>query len=1053
MLLILSIVTSFFLTINSSNHAISEAVGQTRSMRMAEGIPSVSDHTQNGLVTDASDSQLTRAKALNEQALTLLNQGQFKKALPLARNALSLREEVLGDEHVEVAESLNTLGLILHQLTELSEAQSVIERSLRIRERKLGPLHRRVSESLTNLGRVLYAKGQFSKARPLLQRGLNIREDASGMSAPEVGMSLIHLAIVDMQLGDLAKGENEIERAIEILELLQESHPVELAMALNVYGNVLKRQGKYAAARSSLEQSLVLREQHLGASHPHVARTLNRLGTLAAQLGDLPLSLSLLQRALQIMENSLGAQNAEVAGMLNEVGRIYRIIGNLDNAQSHFERALQIQERTVGADHPFVAVTLNELGRVLRMRRQWESAAQLFTRALAIQEASVGMDHPFLAETLTNLGYVEGRVGQLNKASKSFAQALRLRQRFLGDSHPDVASSYVDMAKIYHAQGNFSEARQHYDLARRAYLQLTKVRGQLDDRTLSRIWARQLAGLQHFLLLLGSEISKRSKETDYAEAIEESFTVAEQARGWVVQAAVAKALAGQQFQDAEKANQVRRVDELRQRRQQLWTQLNQELVRQKDDRDEALIRRLTTETARAEAALQSQVEKLEEVLPRFAELTLPQPLTIQQAKSLLQGEEALISFYALADRLQIWIVRPGSKVQYHSVSVKRSRLAILINRFRQSLLPTFSFVTNQLALLPVDISVAHELYQLLFEPIMSHLKGVSNLILVPDAVLLPLPFSVLLTASDRDAVQQLAKVHREGRALSKKHVRQYATLPWLVKRFPLTVLPSASALRLIRGDDLNTEKRKPSVAFMGFGDPLLKGTGQDRGGTMLAKRGFDVNRDDLLALNRLPGTRRELLAMASAMGVAQDDHVFLAEAATEPSVRKLQESGRLGQARVLAFATHGLLAGELRGLSQPALVLTPPSTLSEQDDGLLSMEEILQWHLPATEWVVLSACNTGASDGSGEGLSGLARAFFYAGAKTLLVSQWSVDDRATQYLMGEVFQRYGGDQTLAPAVALQQGMLALMQHTGDADTAYFAHPYAWAPFFLVGAGQ
>ncbi len=1020
---------------------------------MTEGTPSTSGKTQNGSVTDASDTLLARAKALNEQALTLLNQGQFKEAQPIARNALSLREKVLDDQHVEVAESLNTLGLVLHQLTELSEAQSVIERSLRIREQKLGPHHRRVSESLTNLGRVLYAKGQFSKARPLLQRGLKIRQDALGTSAPEVGTSLIHLAIVDMQLGDLAKGENEIERAIEILELLRESHPVELAMALNVYGNILKRQGKYAAARSSLEQSLVLREQHLGVSHPHVARTLNRLGTLAAQLGDLPLALSLLQRALQIMENSLGAQNAEVAGMLNEVGRIYRIMGNLDNAQSHFERALQIQERSVGADHPFVAVTLNELGRVLRLKGEWETAAQLFTKALAIQEASVGMDHPFLAETLTNLGYVEGRVGRLNKASKSFTQALRLRQRFLGDSHPDVASSYVDMAKIYHAQGNFSEARRHYDLARRAYLQLTKVRGQLDDRTLSRIWTRQLAGLQHFLLLLGSEISKRSKRMDYAGEIEESFTVAEQARGWVVQAAVAKALAGQQFQDAEEAKQVGHVDELRQRRQQLWTQLNQALVRQKDDRDEALVRRLTTKAAKAEADLQAQVAKLEEVLPRFSELTLPQPLTVQQTKTLLRGEEALISFYALADRLQIWIVRPGTKVQYHSVPVKRSRLVTLIHRFRQSLLPTLSLATNQLVLPPVDITLAHELYQLLFEPIMPYLKGVTHLILIPDAVLLSLSFSVLLTASDSNSAQLLTHMYRQGRTLSENDVRQYAQLPWLIKRYPLTVLPSASALRLIRGDDLNTEKRKPSVAFMGFGDPLLKGTGWDRGGAMLASRGPNVDRGDLLALNRLPGTRLELLAMASAMGVAQDDHVFLADTATESLVRRLQDSGRLGQARVLAFATHGLLAGELRGLSQPALVLTPPATLTEQDDGLLSMEEILQWHLPATEWVVLSACNTGGSDRSGEGLSGLARAFFYAGAKTLLVSQWSVDDRATQHLMSEVFRRYGGEQTLSPAVALQQGMLALMRHTSEAETAYFAHPYAWAPFFLVGAGQ
>lgn len=103
------------------------------------------------------------------------------------------------------------------------------------------------------------------------------------------------------------------------------------------------------------------------------------------------------------------------------------------------------------------------------------------------------------------------------------------------------------------------------------------------------------------------------------------------------------------------------------------------------------------------------------------------------------------------------------------------------------------------------------------------------------------------------------------------------------------------------------------------------------------------------------------------------------------------------------------------------------------------------------DWVVLSACNTAAGDGSGEGLAGLARAFFFAGARSLLVSYWSVEDRATQSLMTEVFQRYAADKTMPRAEALRQGMLALLgQAQGPA--AYFAHPFAWAPFFLVGDG-
>ena len=139
--------------------------------------------------------------------------------------------------------------------------------------------------------------------------------------------------------------------------------------------------------------------------------------------------------------------------------------------------------------------------------------------------------------------------------------------------------------------------------------------------------------------------------------------------------------------------------------------------------------------------------------------------------------------------------------------------------------------------------------------------------------------------------------------------------------------------------------------------------------------------DSLHALDQLPGTREELLTVASVLGVNAETNVFLGQRATEPEVRRLNESGRLGQAKVIAFATHGLLAGEVQGVTQPALVLTPPAVPTDDNDGLLSMEDVLQLKLPNTDWVILSACNTAGDNGSGESLSGLARAFFFAGAK------------------------------------------------------------------------
>ena len=353
--------------------------------------------------------------------------------------------------------------------------------------------------------------------------------------------------------------------------------------------------------------------------------------------------------------------------------------------------------------------------------------------------------------------------------------------------------------------------------------------------------------------------------------------------------------------------------------------------------------------------------------------------------------------------------------------------------------------------MPFDVESAAELYHLLFAPVASQLRGIENLIVVPDEVLLPLPVAALLTQRNGEPFTHLAQLYRLKQTPSPADLASYAALPWLAKAYPLTVLPSASALKLLRQHHALPQRK--GEAFLGFGDPVLRGRGNQRGGAMVASRGMRVAVDSLHALDQLPGTREELLTVASVLGVNAETNVFLGQRATELEVRRLNESGRLGQAKVIAFATHGLLAGEVQGLTQPALVLTPPAVPTDDNDGLLSMEDVLQLKLPNTDWVILSACNTAGDNGSGESLSGLARAFFFAGAKALLVSQWSVDDHATKALMGEIFRRYGGSTSLAPAKALREGMLALLDHaTKEPDHRYFAHPYAWAPFMLVGDG-
>lgn len=1004
--------------------------------------------------TGVTTPSLLEAEHLNTDALDLLEKNLYNEAQRAAERALQLREQHLPPGHLDLAVSLNTLGLILHKQIALGPAQAAHERTLQIREQALGASHPLVAESLVNLARVLYANGQFARAQPLLLRSLDIRRTSLGGRHPEVGMTLNHLGIVETQLGNLADGRDRLMEATAIFEAAGSSRIGDLGRALSFLGNIYGRMGDFSRARPILERSLALLEDRYGAGHLETTVALLRLAQLHVKLGELDAGLGLLQRMRAIEEASLGPHHAERAGTLNELGRIHRMQGRLTEARSHFERALAIQEQTIGGTHPFVAVTLNELAQVRAKQGDIAVAETIYLRALHIQEESVGTNHPFLAPTLTNLGYLNGHLGRMTQAERYFARGLQIREDALGERHPDVAWNLMDLAKTKHAQGDLSGAHALYERARNNFLAQSVVNSDLDDTAQGKLWAAQATGLGDYVALLSLQASRGKSDADALSAVKDGFLVSQQARGWTVQAAVAKSLAQHQVTaDSGDATLARQVEDLRRTRQELWNRLTQLYNNASAGSSNVdAIRTLKLDLLHLEEQLEQATKKLTQAAPRYAEMAQPRPVDIDAAAGLLGTYEALITFYTLNDRVQVWLIRRGQKIQYREVLIPRTTIIRLVDRLRASLTPIETPGRDDIRLPAFDVETAAYLYQQLLAPLANSLVGVTNLALVPDDILLPLPFAALLTANTGTHFGRAAELYRQRRSLSPQDFDVYTHLPWMTKSYPLTTLPSVSALKLLRQQ---ARAETPlTERFIGFGDPVLQGAGRARGGTMVTTRGTRVARDAIQSLNRLPGTRDELFAVASALNVSPGQHVYVDQQATEIVVRQLNESGRLGQAKVVAFATHGLLAGELRGLSQPALVLTPPSQPSDMDDGLLSLEDVLQLRLPNTEWVILSACNTAGGDGSGESLSGLARAFFFAGARGLLVSQWSVDDRATQELMTQIFQRYGAAHSVPPAEALQQGMLALLQLSNtNPDRAYFAHPFAWASFFLVGEGR
>ncbi|MGA7324612.1 MAG: CHAT domain-containing protein, partial [Rhodomicrobium sp.] len=298
---------------------------------------------------------------------------------------------------------------------------------------------------------------------------------------------------------------------------------------------------------------------------------------------------------------------------------------------------------------------------------------------------------------------------------------------------------------------------------------------------------------------------------------------------------------------------------------------------------------------------------------------------------------------------------------------------------------------------------------------------------------------------------------------------------WLGQQQAITILPSAGSLKALRA----AKASEAAEPFAGFGNPLLTGVDgtdksawakrdcskpappkQSRIASLAASiaslfRGGAVNVEDLRRQPPLPETADELCSVGRELGVPEsrlEKAIYLGERATVSQVKALSRSGDLARARVVHFATHGLLAGETalfaKNKAEPALLLTPPPEASEEDNGLLTASEVAQLKLNA-DWVVMSACNTasGSTEGA-EALSGLARAFFYAGARALLVSHWYVDSEAAVAITTGAVNAMKAHPEIGRAEALRRSEAALIAKGGR-----FAHPSVWAPFVVVGNGE
>ncbi len=964
--------------------------------------------------------------------------GKYREAEEFYRRALAIEGNALDADDPALAATLDNLANLYSHQGKHAEATELAQRALAITERALGPSNLRLVFTLRILAKAQESRGRPGDAAALWTRVLSITEQASGASHHDVIEALENLGSAHQASGHYREAEAAFKRMLALVEQTKGSGHILVSTTLLNLGNAFIHAGRHREAEDAFRRGLAIGEAALGPNDPEVGKLINALANAYMQQGRGEETEALLLRVKGIYERAFGPGHTRVGIVIHNLANLYQGQGRYGEAEDLMKRALAIWEKADGVDQVRTGDTLFILALAQSKQDRLAEAAETFERVLRIHERGYGQRHPLFAKTLFDTAIIRARQHRADEAEQLFKRAMTIYESTVGPHHPDVATALSGMSWFEADRGDVAAALL---LSRRATAAL------IAQATAERTEAFGFAEQRHFLLHIANLAAAAAKGIENVDALNgEAFQSAQWASQSSAAAAVQQTAARFATGGGALAELVRESQDLSASRRATERALTTSLSRPEAEQDRATIDQQRKAIAAAERRLAELAARLDREFPDFAALASPRPIAAADAQSLLAADEAII----------VWV--PGDKQRSqneshifaltrerllrHTVPLGSDALADKIAAFRRGL-DVDELHQSIAAGKPIlfDLTLAHELYAKLLEPLEASLEGKRHLMFVPSGPLTALPLHLLLTQAP-------------ARIGTVDDLAPYREAQWLLKRHAVSVLPSVASLKALRATARAERGTKPLI---GFGDPVFKelptAAAPQRNATARSKtraysdfwRGAGVDRLKLAdALPRLADTADELRAIAARLGAPASD-IVLGKDANEATVKRRS----LADYRVVYFATHGLVAGDIKGMAEPSLALTIPQRPTDEDDGLLTATEVAQLRLNA-DWVVLSACNTIAGDKPGaEALSGLARSFFYAGARALLVSHWAVASDAATRLTTSTFDVMQAEPALGRAEALRRAMLHYLNDTSDPKHAY---PAYWGPFSIVGEG-
>ncbi len=975
--------------------------------------------------------------ALNERREDSTRKVRYAEAERVGRELLAIDLRWLGEAHPETARSYDNLAITLSNLRKFTDAEAMHRKALAMRIAALGEAHPDTAQSYDNLAIVLRNQDKYAEAEAMDRKALAIHIAALGEAHPDTASSYYNLALALWSQGKYAEAELMHRKALAIrIATLGEADRA-IAASYNGLTIALWSQGKYAEVEAMFRKALAIRIVARGDAHPETASSYNNLALALSSQGKHAEAEAMLRKALAIFIAELGEAHPETARSYDNLAVDLRSQGKYAEAELMHRKALAIMIAVQGEAHTGPAHCYDNLAIDLRSQGKYAEAEAMHRKALAIYIAALSEAHPDAATSYNNLAIALWSQGKYAEAEAMQRKALAIHIAALGEAHPHTANSYNGLATAIEAQNRPDEALRAWSTAAESFRRARL----LGRRGLESALAADRSPLPALALALARAGQPRVGWARWEEGL---------ARG-VLDEVAGRALrplsAPERARDDDLRGRLHVLDE------RIGRLVSQPKRSQADDQQLESLRQQQSEAEGRYLALQNELDaKYREFAGR--------PSGLEAVQAAIPEDAALVGWVE-TDRHHgaclvrrsgdpVWVNIPGTGADGAWTKDDDKRSIELRDALRKR-------ATARAA----DLAAAVGRQRI--GPLRPHLEGVHRLIVLPSPALAGVPVEALLAgepgpelvvsyAPSASLFARLARARDQGQEppsllavgdpdYPPPEAEGPAPIPPAAGIAVLMVEPNGLAdlygirpgdvlleydgTKLAKADDLNEvpadagAKRIPVKLWReGESRTIEVGAGKLRiqidpkrkpAEVVLALRTATAVVKPLTrgeSLTRLPGTRTEVEAIA-ALFPSDRSRTLLGDQATESALVNLAARGELKKYRYLHFATHGR-ADETIAYNS-ALLLAPDPDRSvdltaRETDGRITAQQIVNtWELDA-EMVVLSGCETALGRATeSEGYLGFTQALFARGARTVVLSLWAVDDRATSLLMARFY--------------------------------------------------